>query len=405
MKVVLRVTKAIILIVLLAFFYYYFFLDVFTKFKSRRTNVATREELYKKEGTIKGIKSPAITVCLSPSLKSSVLKKYNLTSLTTFQSHSQSKFKDLNLTFSALLQEAAFRLNHDYEIKIGSRYLPEAALPLKIGNNQVDVGDEGKKNIEVQEIQSPMFGFCVLIMTNFTLGVHEHYPFSIRMKENVGNSYPVAHLYFTSRYDYLGVVSGVWRNLKPCKVEVNFAHGTTIIDLKETRRTFVECDEFSPYHSFHDCFAKKFQGLLPNSKCLNRCSSIIFQAYEVYLNKTLFERECTLEEEKCLFGTNGILKNMLHIVDECPLQCNLTQYIATLTHSGNINMDEDGLNSADFILLSGSNSITVNEEYWVYDTTGLIGAIGGSLGLFAGFSFFDCICLILNWIYTKTIEN
>ena len=67
MKVVLRMTKAIILIVLLAFFYYYFFLDVFTKFKSRRTNVATREELYKKEGTIKGIKSPAITVCLSPS--------------------------------------------------------------------------------------------------------------------------------------------------------------------------------------------------------------------------------------------------------------------------------------------------------------------------------------------------
>ena len=50
-------------------------------------------------------------------------------------------------------------------------------------------------------------------------------------------------------------------------------------------------------------------------------------------------------------------------------------------------------------------SITVNEEYWVYDTTGLIGAIGGSLGLFAGFSFFDCICLILNWIYSKTIEN
>ena len=365
--------------------------------------MATREELFRKNG-MDGIQSPAITVCLSPNLKPSVLRKYNMTYLSSF--HSREVLRKQNVTFSRLVQEASYRLNQDFEIKVGDRYLKNQ-YSLKLGHNQINYDIDTEIEVMVQEIPTPMFGFCLLLIPEALLSIDKYYPFSITLNnpEMVKNSNSMANLYFTSKYDYLGVASGIWKNLKPCRVDINFAQGTTIIDVKQTRQTLVECDEYSPYHSFHDCFAKMIQPLILHNNCSNRCSDLQLQAYEVYLDVNLFEDECTLLEEECLMGPNGITKDMLNLADQCPLQCNLTQYTATLTHSGNINMDEDGINSADFILLSGSNSITVNEEYWVYDTTGLIGAIGGSLGLFAGFSFFDCICVILDCIYSKTLEN
>ena len=38
-----------------------------------------------------------------------------------------------------------------------------------------------------------------------------------------------------------------------------------------------------------------------------------------------------------------------------------------------------------------SSEVKVNEEYKVYDFNGILGTVGGSLGLFVGFSFLDCM--------------
>ena len=37
--------------------------------------------------------------------------------------------------------------------------------------------------------------------------------------------------------------------------------------------------------------------------------------------------------------------------------------------------------------------IKVEEEYMVYSFSGIVGTVGGSLGLFIGFSFLDCLLL------------
>ncbi len=38
-----------------------------------------------------------------------------------------------------------------------------------------------------------------------------------------------------------------------------------------------------------------------------------------------------------------------------------------------------------------SSKVEVMEEYDVYDLNGIVGSVGGSLGLFLGFSVFDCL--------------
>ena len=40
----------------------------------------------------------------------------------------------------------------------------------------------------------------------------------------------------------------------------------------------------------------------------------------------------------------------------------------------------------------------VFEEYLVYDTTGIIGSVGGTLGLFVGFSFRDVIFYLIDYL-------
>ena len=57
----------------------------------------------------------------------------------------------------------------------------------------------------------------------------------------------------------------------------------------------------------------------------------------------------------------------------------------------------------DFFWIFPSTVIEVHSEYLIYDMTGLIGSIGGSLGLFVGFSFRDFfsyfIGLLIEYFY------
>ena len=48
---------------------------------------------------------------------------------------------------------------------------------------------------------------------------------------------------------------------------------------------------------------------------------------------------------------------------------------------------------------SGSETRTINKEYYVYDTPALVGTIGGSLGLFLGFSFYDCLSQVIDFLF------
>ena len=41
------------------------------------------------------------------------------------------------------------------------------------------------------------------------------------------------------------------------------------------------------------------------------------------------------------------------------------------------------------------------KEYLVYDAIGMFGSIGGSLGLCVGFSIFDTLCMLVDFVWKK----
>ena len=44
-------------------------------------------------------------------------------------------------------------------------------------------------------------------------------------------------------------------------------------------------------------------------------------------------------------------------------------------------------------------------EYFIYDTLSMVGTVGGTLGLFFGFSFYDFICMMIDLLFDRLEIN
>ncbi len=49
-----------------------------------------------------------------------------------------------------------------------------------------------------------------------------------------------------------------------------------------------------------------------------------------------------------------------------------------------------------------SNMVTQTDEYLLYDFSNILAALGGALGLFIGFSFYDCGAMIVDVLEEKS---
>ena len=97
-------------------------------------------------------------------------------------------------------------------------------------------------------------------------------------------------------------------------------------------------------------------------------------------------------------AANKIHENIL----TCLEQKEITQYSARIEQIANSKLDafltpETGnLSQVQFIIKFTSNSRTIHEEMQIHDEIWLLGSLGGSLGLFIGFSFFGSVATLLD---------
>ena len=93
-------------------------------------------------------------------------------------------------------------------------------------------------------------------------------------------------------------------------------------------------------------------------------------------------------------------------LQECLEQKIFKQYSATTSHA-NLVADKRFFKeemNAQFIIKLASKKRNVFEEILVLDEIGLVGSLGGSLGLFVGFSFFGYAIPILEAIFKKVAD-
>ena len=107
-------------------------------------------------------------------------------------------------------------------------------------------------------------------------------------------------------------------------------------------------------------------------------------------------KNCTPSEEFCVEkdGTDFVLQ---YSANKCPKPCNLTKFSADLVYK-----DYGFENSSHILHLEityPSSYVTVFEEYPIYDFSGMVGSVAGSLGVCVGFSIFDVLSRIVDKMF------
>ena len=92
-------------------------------------------------------------------------------------------------------------------------------------------------------------------------------------------------------------------------------------------------------------------------------------------------------------------------IQKCLQQKEFTQYSTTVKkfEIGNYELKNffNTTQNIQFGFSSASNTKNIYEEVLLFDDIGLVGSLGGSLGLFVGFSFFGYVTPILEFLIDK----
>ena len=84
----------------------------------------------------------------------------------------------------------------------------------------------------------------------------------------------------------------------------------------------------------------------------------------------------------------------------CPKQCNIRRVTIDQAKIKQKPIQKVGMVQLDIYFQVTPERI-FNREYLIYDGLGMFGSIGGSLGLFVGFSIYDTLCLVVDFVQKK----
>ena len=197
-------------------------------------------------------------------------------------------------------------------------------------------------------------------------------------------------VWITSDYDYLDAIHHMWGDIIPYKFSVPFGGvHTTQVTVVETMLKPLTClSSDTCYVSQQQCLVNKFLSK-DFTPCPFKCLPIQMKGFR-YINDSLNLDNCsTLEDETCNGGPK-VWSKLEKMYLKCLKPCIFTTYIHSRLELVELMYMKTADTQARFELMIEAVRKAETERL-LYDTNDMIGAVGGSLGLFLGFSFFDTI--------------
>ena len=251
--------------------------------------------------------------------------------------------------------------------------------------------------IYLKELLTVDDGFCYSLTA--TRKINEEYNFieiwSNNETENIDMS-----IFFTSEKNSYGITRSVWKDGKVFSPVFTEKENAQYVDLSVEEHINLKCND----HSFYECAGSKIM-----KSDFGNCSIICMPVtlpnvkYPICQNYENWFDDDNCEECDCNMKIiNDIIKD-IETNDECPRSCSITQYSITNEYV----KEYSGDTSAYIVYKFASPSLMVNvfEEYILFDAIGMIGSVGGTLGLFIGFSFSNVITVVIKYVQGILIKR
>ena len=136
------------------------------------------------------------------------------------------------------------------------------------------------------------------------------------------------------------------------------------------------------------------------SNCSSKCWTYPFESYAPLLKSESFSGDCTNREEEFCMMNGELFISFLSKIYQCTKICTLNRFTGTAKK-----MDllyDNSSRRVVFLIYSSHFEELLDEEYFIYTMTSMVGTLGGSLGLLMGFSFFDFVCSVFDHLqYAK----
>ena len=204
-------------------------------------------------------------------------------------------------------------------------------------------------------------------------------------------------IWITSNYDFIDATTMQESSFVPFQFTVPFGGiRHTQITFRETIVKPLNCKKLdTKYVSEWQCFVNIFFDE-QFSPCPIKCIPIQMKGFE-YVNRSISLPNCAkLEDEICIGGPK-VWNTLIYEFSKCLKPCKMITYKDSHIELREPNFLKTGQTLANFELKMDKIR-RIEKQALVYDANDVIGAIGGSLGLFLGFSFFDVISKCLDQI-------
>ena len=196
---------------------------------------------------------------------------------------------------------------------------------------------------------------------------------------------PRLRVFITSEKNAYGITMNAWRDGKANKfsVESNVFKQMDIepVEFKYLKKLKSKCRS----ESFYECGAKILNDTMEN--CTAKCSPYTLPYFKIC--NTAQEIECADK-----FYSRLYQKLKTEADDSCPKPCTTLEFHGESTWLGNLSKYSNGTHGISY-QFDSPQSVTVHEEYFIYNSISMIASVGGTLGMCIGFSFTNTVsCLI-----------
>ena len=330
--------------------------DVLDRYASKATSFKQYEE------NVTEKESATVVVKFWP------LKNTNYPTSVPYQSYEQWKLgKDFSIAFGVTnyrtSQEGVFFQEKSQEMNI----LHSLVGKVKFSKLTTNDGNSYKISTSFVNVRPP---FWLYVQVNFS-------------KEIADGEIPFVNIFISSEENSYGMTMHDWRDGK--RIRLNGVQGFLWIEVqpKKLKKMKLEykCSEHGFYNCFHDDLMKQ-----DFDHCPRKC-------YSISANRNTEPICTTLDEFQCSHNVTKTLKG----VSNCKPACNQIDFGLVSEYQEDLD-NPDAKRNVTLAYRVYDPIVKVEEEYLIQDFVGMLGSIGGTLGLFIGFSFSGGISFVLHHI-------